>query len=274
VYRQGDIFKVVQGDAGAQLIAGTSQGSGCVKIIEGHSNVKVNGIPVARHDSKAMVNCNAAGAGGALGKLVTEQKSVTSTASGATNPDAPPGKRTSERLERLKAAKAKIEAGQLDFNALDEYVNFKQANHGLDSLIGGIKGTPGTAGDYAAQATRGVVGFVKDGVMGIGELAYEGIKGVPKLARMNYTSDGQAISQLNGAILAENIKLGNITPGTVGQGALDIGKALVKPITDPWGKGQYVEAVTRGAAEVGTLIVAPLKAAKAAKVRISRHRDR
>jgi hypothetical protein len=256
---------VVQGNAGAHVVSGTSQGSGFVKIIEGHENVKVNRIPVARHDSLCMVNCNGAGAGGALGKLVTEQKTVAPAPGGATNPDAPPGERTSERLERLKAARAKIEAGQLDFNALDEYVNFKGSNQALDELIGQIKGTPGTAGDYAAQATRGLLGFGKDFVMGVGELAYEGIKGVPKLLRMAYTSEGEAITQLNGMILAENIKLGNITPGTVGQGALNIGKALVKPITDPWGKGQYVEAVMRGTAEVGTLAFGALKGVNAAK---------
>jgi HNH/ENDO VII superfamily nuclease with conserved GHE residues len=110
-----------------------------------------------------------------------------------------------------------------------------------------------------------VLGFGKDIVMGIGELAYEGIKAVPKLGRMAYTSNGQAISQLNGAILAENISLGNITAGTVGQGALDIGSAIIKPITDPWNKGQYVEAVTRGAAEIATLPIAWTKAQKAAQ---------
>jgi hypothetical protein len=183
------MFKQVQGDAGAQVVAGTSQGSGCVKIIEDHNNVKVNGIPVARHHSTVMVNCNAAGVGGALGKLVTEQKSVAPATGGATTPDAPPGERTSEKLERLKSAKAKIETGQLDFNALDEYINFNGTNKALDEWIGQIKGTPGTVGDFAAQATRGLLGFGKDIVTGIGELAYEGIKGVPKIARMAYTSD-------------------------------------------------------------------------------------
>jgi Bacterial toxin 46 len=265
VYRKDDMFKEVQGDAGKHIVAGTSQGGGHVKILDGHDSVKVNNIPVARHDSKCMVNCDASGAGGALGKLVTEQKSTSaSPASGAKNPNAPPGERTSDKLERLKEAKAKLESGQLDFNALDEYINFKEGNKGLDGLIGQIQGTPGTVGDYAAQATRGLLGFGKDIVMGVGELAYEGIKAVPKLGRMAYTSNGQAISQLNGAILAENISLGNITAGTVGQGALDIGSAIIKPVTDPWGKGQYVEAVTRGAAEIVTLPIAWTKAGKAA----------
>ena len=110
-----------------------------------------------------------------------------------------------------------------------------------------------------------MLGFAKDIVMGIGELAYEAGKAVPKLGRMAYTSTGQAITQLDGAIFAENIRLGNITPGTVGQGAIDIGSAIVKPVTDPWNKGQYVEAVTRAAAEIATLPIAWTKAQKAAQ---------
>ena len=224
VYRKGDMVKGVKADAGKHINSGTSQGSGHVKILDGHDNVKVNNIPIAKHDSKCMINCDANGNGGAKGKLVTEKKSVTTSATPASNPEPPPGKRTSEKLERLKSAKAKLESGQLDLNALDEYVNFKGSNSQLDELIGQIKGTPGSASDYAAQAARGVLGFVKDGVMGIGELAYEGIKAVPKLVRSQYTDTGQAINQLDGQIFAENIRLGNITPGTIGEDALNIGK--------------------------------------------------
>ncbi|MET3120346.1 hypothetical protein AAKU64_004598, partial [Undibacterium sp. GrIS 1.8] len=101
--------------------------------------------------------------------------------------------------------------------------------------------------------------------MGIGEMAYEGIKAVPKLIRYQYTSTGQALGQLDGQILAENIKLGNITAGTIGQDALDIGKAIVKPVTDPWAKGQYVEAGTRAVTEIGTLGLGWIKGSKAAK---------
>jgi hypothetical protein len=265
VYRKGDMIKGVQADAGKHIESGTSQGSGHVKILDGHNNVKVNNIPIAKHDGNCLINCDASGKGGAKGKLVTEQKSITASASNAGNPQAPPGQRTSEKLARLKQAKAKLEAGQLDFNALDDYVNFKESNAGFDGFIGKIQGTPGSASDYAAQATRGVLGFVKDGVMGIGEMAYEGIKAVPKIGRSLYTSSGQAISQLDAQIFAENIQLGNITPGTIGQGALDIGKAMVKPVTDPWKKGQYVEAGTRAVTEVGTLAFGWIKGSKAAQ---------
>ena len=268
MYCQGDIIQGVQADAGQHITAGTSQGSGHVKILEGHDSVKVgpDKIPIARHDSKCLVNCDASGNGGAAGKLVTEQKTVGGApATAASNPDAPPGERTSPQLERLQDAKAKIESGQLDFNALDEYINFKDANQGLDGLIGQIQGTPGGATDYLAQGTRGLLGFGKDIVTGVGELAYEGIKGVPKLGRMALTSDGRALAQIDGQILAENMRLGNITPGTVGQGALDMGAAIVKPITDPWKRGDYVEAVTRGAAELLSAPIAWTKAQKAAQ---------
>ncbi len=185
VYRQGDIFKIVQSEAGAHVVAGGSLGSGFTKITGGHKNVTANNIPVACHNSPCLINCNASGMGGASGKLLTTEKSIGSGKMTCvpTNPGAPPGERTSERLERLKAARDKLKSGQLDLDALDEYVDFKSANAGLDELIGEIKGPAGTATDYAAQFGRRVLGLGKDIVTGVGELAYEGIKAVPKLAR-------------------------------------------------------------------------------------------
>jgi uncharacterized Zn-binding protein involved in type VI secretion len=165
VYRKGDAVKNVQADAGKHVVSGTSLSSGYVKILDGHDNVKVNGIPVARHDSRCLINCDAAGVGGAQGKLVTEQKSV----GGAGSPSkdaAPPGERTSEKLAALKKARAGVANGMLNLNAADEYVNFEQSNEVLASLIAQISGTPGTASGYAAQVTRGLLGFGKDFVMG------------------------------------------------------------------------------------------------------------
>ena len=263
VYRKGDIIRNVQGDAGQHVVSGTSLGSGHVKILDGQDNVKVNGIAVARHDSRCLINCDASGLGGAQGKLVTEQKSV-----GDHPPSmvaAPPGERTSEKLDALRKARAGVADGMLDFNAIDEYINFKQSNEVFDGLIAQISGTPGAASGYAAQVARGLLGFVKDIVMGTGELGYEGIKAVPKLAQLTQTQEGRLLAQLDAQILAEHIKLGNITTGTVGQGALNIGRAIVKPVTDPWAKGQYVESVARGAAEVGTLGLGWLKGAKVAR---------
>ncbi|HGL4259864.1 polymorphic toxin type 15 domain-containing protein [Burkholderia dolosa] len=83
---------------------------------------------------------------------------------------------------------------------------------------------------------------------------------------MVFTSAGREAAILDAKILAENIRVGNITPGTVGNSALNIGKAIVKPVTDPWSKGQYTEAVTRGLAEAVTLPLASTKLAKVAKL--------
>ena len=79
VYREGDLLRGIQGDAGRHVVSGTSLGSGCVLILQGQRNVKVNGLPVARHDSPCMVNCNEAGVGGTPGYLTTAQQSVESS---------------------------------------------------------------------------------------------------------------------------------------------------------------------------------------------------
>ncbi len=264
IYRQGDLLQNVQADAGKHLVSGTSLGSGHVKILDGHANVKVNGVPVARHNSRCLINCDASGVGGAHGKLVTEQK-----AAGAAPPPVestlPPGQRTSAKLEALKKAREEVAAGMLNFDALDEYVNFEQTNEVLDGLIKNIRADPDTGADYAAQAARGVLGFAKDFAFGVGELAYEGIKAAPKLARLTSTASGRLHAQLDAQILAENIRLDNITAGSVGQSALDIGKAIVAPVKDPWEKGQYVESVTRASTEVFAASLGWLKGSKAAR---------
>lgn len=74
VYRINDLHKGVLADAGSHIVAGTSLGSGHVKFLDGQNNVKANNIPVARKDNKCLINCNAAGVGGAMGKVVTDLK--------------------------------------------------------------------------------------------------------------------------------------------------------------------------------------------------------
>ena len=72
VYRVGDMHQGVQADAGAGIPSGTSLGGGCVKFLQGENDIRANGLPVVRHDSACLVNCNGAGIGGALGRLFTE----------------------------------------------------------------------------------------------------------------------------------------------------------------------------------------------------------
>lgn len=57
-------------------------------------------------------------------------------------------------------------------------------------------------------------------------------------------------------MLGEHIRLGNICKESSTQAAKAAGKQLwAKPVTDAWDKGNYVEAVTRGGLEVGTLLL-------------------
>lgn len=87
VYRTGDLHQGVQGDAGSGVVSGTSQGSGHVRFDTGQNNVLVNGRPVIRQDSACTINCNAAGVGGAPGKVVTTQTGAQSNGDGRGEPN-------------------------------------------------------------------------------------------------------------------------------------------------------------------------------------------
>ncbi|UZH09852.1 MULTISPECIES: polymorphic toxin type 50 domain-containing protein [unclassified Halomonas] len=77
-YRVGDLCQGTEGNAGSGVGSGTSQGSGHVLFMTGHDNVKANGQPVVRDGSESMINCNAAGVGGAKGYVHTNTESVNS----------------------------------------------------------------------------------------------------------------------------------------------------------------------------------------------------
>ncbi|MCA8031020.1 polymorphic toxin type 15 domain-containing protein [Burkholderia cepacia] len=266
VYRVGDTHQGVKADAGQGVVSQTSGGSGYVKILSGQSNVKVNGLPVARNGSACLINCNAEGIGGTTGTIETANKFTQSDADDVLNPDAPPGQRTSTRLQDLERQRAALNDQLINVDEADKVVDFDSANQTLDGWIGEIKGTPGSYTDQAAQVGRGLLGFGKDAVMGVGNLAYSIGKGAVGLSQTVVTSAGREAAILDAKILAENIRVGNVTPGTVSNTALNIGKAIVKPVTDPWSKGQYTESVTRGLAEVATLPLATTKLSKLAKL--------
>lgn len=236
VYRQGDMFKGVLGDAGAHVVSETSLGDGHVLILEGHNKVKVNNIPVACHDGPCMINTNAMGMGGTPGRLLTEI-SIPGTSSVPTGPS------SSARLEQLKGLQEKLGRGQFDLDKLDEYVQFGE----LNDIIDGIQGTEGAWTDYLAQGTRGVLKFGT----GIGEGAYELVKLGGKLAQRSTLQN-----LVDGAILAEEIRLGNVTAGSVGSQALETGKAIIVPpeAQEAWQKGATTEAVVHTALNVGTLV--------------------
>lgn len=185
------------------------------------------------------------------------------------NPEAPPGERTSKKLDDLKAQREANNKNLINTDTADEYVRFDDLHGSLNELISNIKGEPGTVGDYAAQGTRGLLGFAKDALVGVGELAYEGSKLAINVQQSMMTPAGIQGQILDAQILLEEIRLGNVTTGTMTSGATNtatsIGKAIVSPVTKPWAEGQYVESVTRGLAEIATLPLVALKSSKAVK---------
>ncbi|HEX8612626.1 MAG TPA: hypothetical protein VF800_15170 [Telluria sp.] len=264
VLREGDLIKGVEADAGKNIASGTSLCDGYLAILEGHPNVKSNGARVALHNSLCRINTDKSGAVGPLARMMTVVKPV-GVPSAAADTRPPPGERTSERLEALKKLQEKNKDKLLDFDASDDTFRFKELSQSTHDVIGLIKGEPGTLVDHGAQAVRGGLGFAADIGIGIGELVYEGVKLVPKTLQSNLTPSGITEKLLDNAILLENLRLGNITPGTIGQDALAIGAAIVKPVTEPWKKGQTTEAVVRGGAELGTILLGWTKASKAKK---------
>lgn len=218
VLRKGDLIKGVEANAGQNIASGRSLDTGYLAILEGHRNVKSNGLPVARHNSLCRINTNESGAVGPLARMMTVAKPV-AAAPVAVAEEPPPGKRTSKRLEELKAEKAKVDDGLLNFDTSDEFIRFKDLNAMANDAIGQIKAEPGTLLDHGAQAVRGGAGFVKDVFLGVGELGYEGAKAVPKTLQSRFTPSGFASDMLDNAILLENLRIGNITAGTIGQSA-------------------------------------------------------
>ncbi|MDQ1834982.1 hypothetical protein RBA09_30095, partial [Massilia sp. CCM 9029] len=265
VLRKGDLIKGVESNAGQNIASGRSLDTGYLAILEGHRNVKSNGLPVARDNSLCRINTNEGGAVGPLARMMTVAKPV-AAAPAAVAEQPPPGKRTSKRLEELKAQKAKVDDGLLNFDTSDEFIRFKDLNAMANDAIGQIKAEPGTLLDHGAQAVRGGAGLVKDMLLGVGELAYEGAKAIPKTLQSRFTPSGVQSGMLDNAIFLENLRIGNITPGTIGQSVIDFGAAVVKPVTDPLAKGQTTEAVVRGGLELASLpFAAWTKAGKAKK---------
>lgn len=185
------------------------------------------------------------------------------------NPEAPSGERTSKKLDELKAQREANNKKLINTDIADEYVRFNDLHGSLNDLISNIKGEPGTLSDYVAQGTRGILGFTKDALVGIGELAYEGTKLAFDAQQSMMTPAGIQGQILDAQILLEEIRLGNVTTGTMSNGAVStvtsVGKAIVAPVTDPWAQGQYVESITRATVEIATLPLVALKSSKAAK---------
>ena len=257
VYRIGDIVQGTESNAGKGVFSGTSLMLGHVHIVADNTTVHVNGQICARHDSLVLMNNR-----NTVGRLQTSQGAPQGVVENGKLPCNTPPK-SSPRLEQLEALK-KDTAG-LDPDQLDEFVRFDQTHAILDEAIQGIRvdtsgeygwfeGSLRRLGDKGAQAARAVLSFTKDATLGLGQLAYESGKLLVPGGSFHATLDAQ--------ILAEHIRLGNICLESLKQAAQDVGQAIVKPVTDAWERGDYLEAVTRGGLEIGTLIAGVGAAAK------------
>lgn len=262
VYRISDWVEGTDSNAGKGIVSGTSGAPGHVQMLSDGTTVRANGLVCARHETVVLMNY---GAGpNTVGKLMTDQGAPLGVVENGKLPCNDPPK-TSDRLERLEAAKEKL--AFMDPDQLDEWVRFGDTHEFLDDLISGIdveaggeygwfEGGARWTGDKAAQGTRAVVGFSKDVVLGLGQLLYGAAKVANPAGLIHTTLDAQ--------ILAEQIKLGNICLESLKQAAAATGKELAKPVVDAWERGDHVEAVTRAGLEIGTLVVAIGQVAKAA----------
>lgn len=125
----------------------------------------------------------------------------------------------------------------------------KWASSGIDSIR---SDTPGLS--QAASVTRAAPGFGKD--MGLG-LARLGVMVSPP---------GQVNLEDKAGEFGAKLVSGEIRPRQVLETAKAIPGALVKPVTDAWNRGDKLEAVTRGALEVGSLILPFTKLGKAGEL--------
>ena len=257
VYRLTDWVRGTNGNAGKGVVSQTSQQPGHVRLVGDDTRVKVNGLVCARHDTVVEMNVGPGGPN-TVGKLVTSQGAPAGVVENGKLPCNDPPK-TSALLEKLQGYKEKLSF--MDPDRLDEYVQFgelhKMADGGIAAIDVKDEGSLSTAGHYGSQVVRGAAGFVKDIGLGIGELAYTVLKkGNPA---------GGIHGSLDAAILAEQVRLGNVCAESVKQAAVAAGQEILKPVTEPWQKGDHVEAVTRGALEIGTLPFVAGKVAKAAQ---------
>jgi len=122
-----------------------------------------------------------------------------------------------------------------------------------------------------ASVSRAVLGFANDTALGLAQMLQENAHQMPLIPGTNVYSTGvEAAQQLNEyRIQQENLRLGNTTQEEISaqgkQQIYAILDGLVEPITEPWKKGDYLEAVARGTLEVGGLVVGVGEATAAVK---------
>lgn len=255
VYTLTGMLQGTDSNAGAGVVSQVSQGAGHVLIVADTTTVRVNGLICARHDSIVHMNVGPAGPN-TVGRLQTEQGRPLGEIRNKKLPCNDPPK-TSARLQQLQELKRSLAA--VDPDRLNQFVRFADASQTLDEWIALIdasdKGGWMRVADWLAQGSRGVLGFAKDAVLGLGQLAY----GAAKMAN----PAGMVHTQLDAQILEENVLLGNVCLDSVKQAAGNAWEGVKKPVVEAWEKGDHVEAVVRAGLEIGSLAFAVADLAKA-----------
>ena len=249
----GSVIAGTQSNAGNGVVSGTSgEGGDCI-VLTGADNVNAHGQPIARHLSDVAMNN-----GNTAGKLYTQASPATGEIKENRHPCNDPPKRSPD-LDKLEQLKTDLQNNTFNAHNLDQYVRFgetSQITQGwVDSIQAGQDSWAVTKG--ASGVTRGALGFLKDAVLGIGQLAYVGAKRLSPVTRLE--------DQVDSLILAENIRLGNVCLEQLEQQAKAIGKELAKPVTDAWAKGEHAEAITRGGLELAIILLPIAKAGVAGK---------
>lgn len=222
VLNVGSVIAGTKSNAGSGVVSGTSLGSGDCIILTGSPTVRVEGKPIARHDSSVGMNNQ-----NCLGKLQTLVAPPVVIVKDNTLPcNQSPA--SSPWLERLKEAKKRAEEAGFG----DE---IKQADDWTAKQIDKLRPVPmpGKPGDmiydyelgaeipievYNARSEidagvlRGILGTVRSTASGVASL----INDVPQMLEK---------AALDSMILAENIRLGNVCLASMKKDAEDAWEA-------------------------------------------------
>jgi hypothetical protein len=183
------------------------------------------------------------------------------------------------------ATKLKEAMASSDPARIDEIIRTDEAQKIVQELINKIQATPTSLGEdllrsggnplsagatllaqvyggdsARAELNRQTAGVVR-GALGVVNRVVFGLADLVKFAAKHNPTNPNALihDALSMKILQEHLRLGNICMECVQHEAKAMGKELLKPVTEPWSKGEYAEAITAGGLELA-LIVGPIVA--------------
>ena len=124
-----------------------------------------------------------------------------------------------------------------------------------------------TAGKHSWGFVKGVGGGVKDLAVGVYDIGKFGVQSgaIGYLTdREQFYANWEAMGNAGGAAAGWVPTIWN-EPGQAWSDTKGVLGAMVEPITEPWGRGDYGEAIGRGAFEVAAIVFGPKGLDKAAR---------